>query len=731
MMRRMVRLAGVVSLGAVLGSVICGGVGWTQGTKLWTVGRYEELERGSTDGVAIRNDGWLEAAPASSLVYTTGGNYVWAIAGDAAGNAYVGTGGTASGSATVMRVGADGKADKVFAGKELAVQAVKVGADGTVFAATSPDGKVYRVAKAGGSPTVIFDAAATAEKPKYLWDLALGSKGEVYVATGAPAAVYRVVGGKADLLFKTADQHIRCLLLSKSGMLWAGTDGGGVVYRIDPRTAGAKPFAMYAAAQREITALAEDGTGNIYAAAVGTKGSTGLPPLPVTGAVGVTVTFVQPGSAGAVNGSTVIPDGSELYRIAADGTPSRLLSLKDDVVYGLAVWDGGLIASTGNRGRVYRVDLGVEGRFEDVAHLEASQGTALAATPGGVLVGTSNSGKVYKLGGAAKSATYTSEVFDAGGFARWGRAEVRGTGYGVSIRVGNVPSPVEGWSDWVKADAVKPPEGRFAQWRVELQPGGSVDQVALNYLPRNVAPVVDEIAVQEGVRVAPGAAAAATTTVQVSFPAPPPSGMTAGLSLPASDPNTGPLTGQKDRSAITVRWLAHDDNGDDLMFAVWYRGVGEKDFRLLKDKISDRFYSFDQGALPDGAYVLKIVASDGPSHTDAETLTGERVSGIFVVDTTAPVVSGLKGSVTGGKMTASFEAVDATSPIAHAEYSLDAGPWQYAEPEGRISDGMQESYRLAVPLDGVSAGPDPREHVLAVRVYDRYENVGSAKVVVH
>jgi hypothetical protein len=61
---------------------------------------------------------------------------------------------------------------------------------------------------------------------------------------------------------------------------------------------------------------------------------------------------------------------------------------------------------------------------------------------------------------------------------------------------------------------------------------------------------------------------------------------------------------------------------------------------------------------------------------------------------------------------------------------LDAGPWQYAQPEGLLSDGMHESYRLAVPLDGVSPGPDPREHVLAVRVYDRYENVGSAKMVV-
>ena len=746
MMRRCrVFAAGVVGLGLASGSVLA------QGTKLWTVGRYEELERGSTDGVAIRNDGRLESAPATSLLYTTSGNYVWSVAGDASGNAYLGTGGTVSGSATVMRVAPDGTATKIFEGKELGVQSVRVGGDGAVYVATSPDGKVYRVTKNGGPPLVVFDPASTAEKSKYLWDLVAGKGGEVYVAAGAPAAVYRVTGGKTELLFKTADQHIRCLLMSRTGMLWAGTDGGGVVYRIDPRQAGAKPFAMYATAQREVTALAEDDAGNIYVSAVGSKTGTSLPPLPVTGAVGVTVTFVQPGSTGAVSGSALVPDGSELYRISTDGTPSRLLSLKEDVVYGLAVRDGALIATTGNRGRVYRVDLAMTGRFADIAHLEASQGTALATIAGGgLLIGTSNSGKLYRLGGAAKTATYTSEVFDAGGFTRWGRAEVRaeGTGYGMFVRVGNVPSPVEGWSDWVKLDggAGKIPDGRYAQWKVELGSGQSgVEAVGLNYLPKNVAPVVDDIAVQMGARIAPGTGGMASTTVQVAFPAPVPSGMATGFTLPAGDTGTGPLTAQKDRSAITVRWSAHDDNGDDMMFALWCRGVGEKNFRLIKDKISDKFLSFDAVSLPDGPYVVKIVASDAPSHTDQESMMGERVSGVFVVDTTAPVVSGLKAALSAaggrpatGKTTieASFEAADATSPIGHAEYSLDAGPWQYVEPVGKLSDGLKESYQFAVPLDVAASGAsapvaDPSEHVLAVRVYDRFENVGSEKVVVH
>ena len=740
----MMRRFAVLVAGMVFGS----GCLLAQGTKLWTVGRYEELERGSTDGVAIRNDGRLEAAPATSLIYTTAGNYVWSVAADANGNAYLGTGGTISGSASVMLVGMDGKAAKIFEGKELGVQAVRVGADGTVFVATSPDGKVYRIPKGGGTPFVVFDPATTPEKSKYLWDIAVGAGGELYIAAGAPAAVYKVAGGKTELMFRTADQHIRCLLMSRSGMLWAGTDGGGVVYRVDPRQAGAKPFAMYAAAQREVTALAEDAAGNVYAAGVGSKAGTSLPPLPVTGAVGVTVTFVQPGSTGAVSGSALVPEGSELYRIAADGTPSRLLSLKEDVVYGLAVRDGALIVATGNRGRVYRVDLGMAGRFADIAHLEASQGTALATAPdGGLLIGTSNSGKLYRLGGTAKAATYTSEVFDAGGFTRWGRAEVRAevSGYGMFVRVGNVPSPVEGWSDWVKLEGGvgKIPDGRFAQWKMEFGGGAAgVEAVGLNYLQRNVAPVVDDVAVQVGARIAPGTGVAASTTVQVAFPAPVGTGMATGFLLPTGDAGAGPLTAQKDRNAVTVRWTAHDDNGDDLMFSVYARGAGEKNFRLLKEKVSDRFLSFDAVALPDGPYVLKVVASDGPSHTDPETLTGERVSGVFVVDTTAPVVSGLKAAMSSSagrpvagrvSLAVSFEAADATSPISHAEYSLDAGPWEYVEPEGKLSDGMRESYRFMVPVDVPAGGSlvDPAEHVLAVRVYDRFENVGSEKVVVH
>ena len=737
-------------------AAILPGAMWAQGTKLWTVDRYDAMERGTLDGVAIRNDGRLEAGPAKSLIYDTGKSYVWSLESDAAGNGFLGLGGSTAGSATVMRVAPDGKATKLLEAKELAVQALAVTSDGAVIAATSPDGKVYRVrsGEAGSAGTVIFDPTTTEEKPKYLWDLAIGKGGEVYVAAGAPAVVYRVPanGGKAEVLFKTSDQHIRCLMMASDGALWAGSDGSGVIYRIDTKTAGAKPFAAYAAPRREITSLAIDGEGNVYAAGVGGKGSMPLPPLPVTGNVGVTITFAQPGSSSAAGSNSLVPEGSEIYRIAKDGTPQRLVAMKDDVVYSLAFRDGSLLAATGNRGRLYRVDIKMPGRFTDVAHLEAAQGMAFAPVKDGILVATSNSGKLFRLGdAAAKESTYTSEVFDAQGYSQWGRVEARADGgaqgYELWVRSGNVESPLMGWSDWSRVNsngAVTVPAGRYAQWKAVLRPAGtgegSIDAVALNYLTKNVPPVVDEIVVQPGARVALGGGVPPSTTVQVAFPQAP--GASPVVVFP-QDASTTPLTAQKDRTAVTARWLAHDDNGDDLMFSVWYRGVEEKNWRLLKDKITDRFLSFDASLLPDGQYELKVVASDAPVHTDSEALTGERIGPVFVVDSTPPVPGTLMATITPSpsgtsqgqsaaqKIHATLEVHDATSPIAHAEYSVDAGPWQYLEPVGRVSDSQTERYDFTADVPQTTTPvADAKEHVIAIRVYDRYENMATVKAVV-
>lgn len=710
----------------------------SQGTRLWSQSRFDELEKGKPDGVAITSDGHLQAGPSSRMVLTTPSTYVWSVAADREGNAYLAT----STPATVLRVTPDGKSTKLFSSKDLSVQVVRVGPDGAVYAATLPSGKVYKLDPQAAdrnedNATVVFDPATTAEKPKYVWDMAFDHEGRLYIAAGGPAGIYRVAAGqKPELFFKSDEQHLRALAFDAAGNLIAGSDGTGLVYRIDK---AGKGYVIYDAPKREITSVAVSPQGLVYAAAVGEKGHSTLPALPVQGNANITatITIVQPGSVQAFNGNTVIPDGTEIYEIAASGAPRKLWSGHDDIVYALRWTPEGLMAATGNRGRVYRIHE--DGTYADIAHLEASQATGFADSERGTYIATANTGKVYLLShGDAAEGTYASDVFDAGVFSQWGRAEVSGaaSSFDLFARAGNVDNPERAWSDWKK---VTPNDGslgldpaRFVQWKAVLHPGADVASVGLNYLPVNVAPVVDELVVEVGARVnAQGMMPQLPQQTTINFP----SSQNANVIAFPSEPGREPLAAMKDKAAITARWLAHDDNGDDLTFSVFYRGEGEQNWHLMKDKVTERYLSFDATTLPDGPYRIKVIASDAPSHNPGEALTGDRTSERFLIDTTPPAVTGMTAHMVDGKIHVELTATDAATPIAHAEYSVDAGPWQYVQPVGKISDSLTEKFAFDAPLNPPTPGSvtpvNAAEHLITVRVYDRYENAVAAKTVVH
>src|SRR5207245_4799926 len=135
------------------------------------------------------------------------------------------------------------------------------------------------------------------------------------------------------------------------GNLIAGSDGSGLVYRISPAGEG---FVLYSAPKKEITALAVDKAGNIFAAGVGEKrgGTTqpgfpsapvSIPPSPSSSSASQTgiVIAAAPGGTPPVSMGFPVPGsgaagGSEVYRIAPDGSPSRIWSSREDIVYALA-----------------------------------------------------------------------------------------------------------------------------------------------------------------------------------------------------------------------------------------------------------------------------------------------------------------------------------------------------------------------------------------------------------
>jgi hypothetical protein len=725
-----------------------------QGTHLWSQTRLEDFEKGTPQGVAIGSNGNLSQGPGLTDAFTTPSTFVWSLAVDKSGTSYVGTGSPA----LVLRGSAD-KAAKpftLFETKDLSVQVVRVAPDGSLYAATVPSGKVYKL-NAGStakqdeaSAAVVFDSSkldpegvnvdsggadqkSAEARARYIWDMTFDSTGRLYIATGGPGMIYRIdparAGARPEVFFKSDEQHVRSLAWDAKGNLIAGTDGSGLVYRISPQ---GKSYVLFEAPRREITSVAVGMNGTIFAASVGDKSRNPLPPLPVQGVGTVTFTIVQPGSLQAVNASASAPEGTEIYALTEGQAPRKVWTGKEEIVYALAARPDGVLALSGNRGRIFLIKD--DGDFADIAHVEAQQGLSLAIPTGenDVLIGTGNTGKVYRLGKVEKH-EYASDILDATAYARFGRVEVDpgSEKYEIFTRTGNVEQPIRGrgdwgWTDWqpVKDGAVASPPGRFLQWKAVLSSGGKIGSVGVNYLPLNAAPVMDDLVVATGARLNPLAAASAQQpTVNISFPS------SAQNATPVFDASANaPLAALKDRAAITVRWAAHDDNGDDLTYSLYLRGDGEQEWRLLKDGITDKAYTFDATQIPDGGYEVKIVASDAPSHSPGDALTGTKQSERFEVDTTPPVVSALKATgAQDGTARVTFDADDATSPVAHAEYSIDAGPWQYIDPVGGLSDAKHEHYDIQIPKKTLESKTG--EHLVTVRAYDRHENIGVAKTV--
>jgi len=742
----------------VAASALLAVVARAEQTRRWRQSTYEEFLKGTAKGVALRSDGGLELAPRFATFAEADASYLWALRFDSQGRLYA-----AGGSpARVFRFDAAGKPTVVFESGELSAQTLAMDARDNLYVGTNPDGKVYRITPQG-EKSVFFEP-----KTKYIWDLALAPDGTLYIATGDKGQIFKVSpDGKGDVFYATDETHVRTLALDAKGRLLAGTEPSGRILRLTlpgAARAGAKPsadreaFVLYETPKREVTAIAVDSKGSIYAAAIGDKQRA-----PITAPGAVPGAFTAPGAvigaAGAIGGlqtTAFVPFppfiSSAVYRIAPDGAPEELWSSREDLVHALGLApDGNVLLGTGNNGAILEIES--RGVFSNLAKSGSSQVTGIARGQGGkTYFATANPGRIVTLASEHEAeGSYESQSFDAQLFSQWGRLEWWGDAASSSaptgakprvefyVRSGNTSDPGKEWSPWSgpyaspAGDKAQCPAARFVQWKVVLRdgrPGDRIDWVTLAYLPRNVAPVIDVIVLQDpGVRaqgMAIAAAPNAPAPVTLRLPPPPPgSPPTFGVTPQPGDKKQRvevPPQGFAQKGFRSVLWSAHDDNDDDLIYAISYRGEAEREWKLLKDKVDPKFYSWDTTAMPDGAYYLRIAASDAPSNPPALVLTAERTSDRFEVDNTPPMVEGLAVEPGNPGVRARWSAADATSALERAEYSLDAGDWTLVYPAGSLSDARRENYEIALP------NLSPGEHTLAVRVADRYDNLSSAKV---
>jgi WD40 repeat protein len=731
-------------------------------TRGWRQTDFSEFQRGTANGVAIRSDGKLMPAPKFVSFADPNLAYLWQLKFDSRGRLWAAGGPDAK----VLRFDEAGKATTAFESSELTAQTIVFDAKDNLYVGTSPDGKVYKVTP-DGQKSVFFEP-----KTKYIWGLALDSDGTLFVGTGDKGEVFAVApDGKGQVFYQSEERHARSLAFDAKGNLLVGTEPDGLIVRVEIMRKSAQTipsagatFVIYETDKKEVTSLLTDASGNLYAASIGEKPHApgtvqpGLnlniqPPQISVGPQGLNVTqtplnLAQTGIQypffPAANGG-----GAEIVKIAPDGSPQTLWNSREDLVFAMGLSAGGkVLLGTGDKGEV--IELEGDSVYSSVAKTASAQVTSFAAGPGGKLyVATANPGKILELGpGYEPNGSFESETFDAKIFSHWGRLTWWGENGATSgkvafyVRSGNTSSPEKNWSAWAgpyknaSGESVSCPPARFAQWKavfLDTDGGGapSVSWVNLAYQPKNVAPVIDDIILQDpGIRVQgfPGqpGGTGASVPAQLRMPQRPGVQFQPGVVIQESSAKAPkmevPPQGFEERGYQSVLWSAHDDNDDDLVFTIYYRGEGERNWRVLKDKITQKFYSWDTTTMPDGAYILKIVASDSASNPPGEALGDERESDRFVIANTPPKIENLRAKAAEGGADASFEATSTSGSIALAEYSVDAGEWQVVFPAGLLSDAPKESYNFHIA--GLSAG----EHTIAVRISDEIDNATAAKV---
>lgn len=704
---------------------------------------------GTLEGIGVDPLGRLRLADRSERLTAIGEPFLLSAAPHPEGWV-VGTGN----AGRVLLVRENGRVEQLFAAGEPEVFAVWAADDGTVYAGTSPSGKVYRIPAGGGEATVWFEPGET-----YVWDLAPAPGGDgILVATGTQGKLFHVTAqGEGVVVHDSDDTHLRTIAALPDGDVLVGTAGEGFLQVLDPRPGSWGVRTLYDAREPEVVALAVAPDGTRYAAVAASEAS----PVDLGTSAGgaersgqdegggeageapedgptVTVTVTPEGSttSGAPPGTGSRRPGyrgprSEVLAVSPAGVVESLWSFEEETVFDLLWHRGRLWMATGLDGELFSWS-----GSQMVLEKDVDERQIVALLPGepGPAFATTNAAALYRVtGGTEREGTYTSAALDGEQISRFGTFRWRGdvprrAAVSFSFRSGISAEPDRTWSEWspwtepvrgpVAGGEVglgELPRGRYAQWRARLSAGDGASPlvygIELTYRQENLRPKIEQLAVLEPGRIL--VPASFNPSDQAFEPvSQTPEGVFRTLEpAPAGDGRLKSLWKPGYRS---LTWDAEDDNGDEMVYGLAFQpaeageagaggegGAGGATTTAAGDgwlpmaaDLADEHYVFDSTVLPDGIYRFRLVASDRPANTPGEALAAERVSEPVIVDHTPPVR--LSSEPAGeGRLRVVVE--DALSPLVQARLSTDAGEWADLVPEDGLLDGRRETFVVAVP----------------------------------
>ncbi|MBX2813372.1 MAG: hypothetical protein KTR25_16270 [Myxococcales bacterium] len=585
--------------------------------------------------------------------------------------------------------------ETLFASEKLLISALTRSRK-TLWFATSPKGSIYRWHKQAAEPWL------STTNTEYIWDLLETKRGELIVATGRPGRVLRVTKGKTKTVFAPEDTHIRVLHQHRHRGLIAGGGSTGIVYQLTDK--GAR--ALYDSSYEEVTALASDPkSGDLFVALVSSEKHGATHPGTWIGPIG----DEEPASDHPIK-------GSEVVRIDSNGEVDTLWTSTNEGALSLYFDSSGeklYVAASGYgpkaRARVYVVEPRQRDRVTVLARVASAMITSMvpSATSGAILVATAPTGSLIQMGpGLRDEGIYDSVEQDLQRVSRFGRLwfdadippKARVT---LQLRTGNTEHPDATWSDWSAAvqkpfgGQIRVPNARFAQFRTQLyrSPNGRTPRVKSMHASlqrRNLPPHIEAIyPLQPGVYLKP-----------IPSESEREKSVTLSTSTLRDLRRRGIQSSQHPRvragvapGQLTVAWEASDPNRDPLLYTAFLINEQGQEL-LLKDKLTVPFVSFDARVHPDGPYTMRVVASDRPLNTPANTLIDEQQSEIMIIDHSPPKIVDASVQKKARSWTVRARGIDAHSRLVRAMVSVDGEPWVLLPAVDGIIDHYSENFEL-------------------------------------
>ncbi len=698
------------------------------GTRTFDLDTQDKLSGGEQKGTAITSQGDVEAGWNTAKTTLTKGTSVWSALARPDGSVLLGVGN----EGRVLKVDAAGKETIVAETGTMAVTSLVEGPGGKIYAGTLPEGEIFIIdpnASVGVNPS-----APNAPKAKawtklasdHVWALAYDKKrNELFAATGPDGKIYRVdAAGKSQVYFAADDTQIVSIGIAPSGTLYAGTSSKALLLAItapnkseivqdfDGHEVKAIAFGPAAAAPKPVAKgaapAAHEGGDTVYCIV----NEYATPPEPIRK---LGIATKPPSStfdpAKPTKGKGHLWKISGLGADGKGGKPEKLWEDKSTHFFSLAAEGapkpGGPVAyvGTANEGRVVAVDE-THGSSV-VAKIDSRNIGAISVAPGGAAKGTWFAGgdpatfhRVTSIGGA--ESTWMSKVLDAGLKARFGKLTWRVAGAAANTielqtRSGQTSTPDDSWSPWsaplTTPGKVTSPAGRFVQLRARWTGNASavLRGVSLAFVTDNLRAVVTEV------------------NVPTKGPLP------KDKDIPSSGTDVPPKS-----ATLKLTWKTDNPDNDKLAYRLWFRKEESAVWRPITkedEPLTSTDYTWNTEALSEGWYRVRVEASDEMANPLGAALKHGLDSPAFVVDNTPPVVR--KIALNNGRLVA--DVADGVGPIARLEVQIDGkGPWKAITSADGILDDAVEGIDAPLGITG--------SHLVALRAYDAAGNAVTKEI---